>query len=268
LAISSPTQMWLGSAILASLLLASSLTVSASSSTATASATTITRASVKPVLTASIVPQIYTEAVRKQMQSVPTSTDSVAVAVAVQTKKPTEQAAVQSVKQVAVQPAKKAAAQPAKKAVVQAVKSANVQLVKNNTKPVQVAASPKKQVSRSNSSDLVNNALSLIGDPYSYGGTSPSGFDCSGYTQYVFKGSGSSLPRTTAGQFGAGSAVSKDQLQSGDLVFFTTYAAGASHVGIYIGGGKFVHASNSGVRSSSLSESYYASQYLGGRRVR
>src|SRR5665648_943806 len=188
--------MWLGSAILASLLLASSLTVSASSSTATASATTITRASVKPVLTASIVPQIYTEAVRKQMQSVPTSTDSVAVAVAVQTKKPTEQAAVQSVKQVAVQ--------PAKKAVVQAVKSANVQLVKNNTKPVQVAASPKKQVSRSNSSDLVNNALSLIGDPYSYGGTSPSGFDCSGYTQYVFKGSGSSLPRTTAGQFGAG----------------------------------------------------------------
>jgi len=122
--------------------------------------------------------------------------------------------------------------------------------------------------SGSGSSDLVNHALSLQGVPYVYGGTSRSGFDCSGYTQYVFKGSGISLPRTTFEQFRVGSSVNKAQLQAGDLVFFTTYAKGASHVGIYIGGGSFVHASNSGVIISSLGSSYYSSRYLGARRVR
>jgi len=122
--------------------------------------------------------------------------------------------------------------------------------------------------SGSGSSDLVNHALSLQGIPYVYGGTSRSGFDCSGYTQYVFKGSGISLPRTTFEQFRVGSSVNKAQLQPGDLVFFTTYATGASHVGIYIGGGSFVHASSSGVIISSLGSSYYSSRYLGARRVR
>ena len=245
--------MCLGSATLAGLLLASSLTASASSQTATA--TTITRSSMKPVLVASsIVPSgTYTEAVRKQMKwispviakvkvetdsalekSVPTPSDSVTVAAQ------------------KTQPAKPATAQPAK----------------SKTKPVQVAASPQQQVSRSDSSALVKNALSLVGVPYVFGGTSRSGFDCSGYTQYVFKGSGISLPRTAASQFNVGSSVSRAQLQSGDLVFFTTYAKGASHVGIYIGGGSFVHASNSGVRTTSLSDSYYAGRYLGARRVR
>jgi cell wall-associated NlpC family hydrolase len=252
--------MWLGSATLAGLLLASSLTASASSQTATA--TTITRSPMKPVLVASsIVPSgTYTEAVRKQMQwisrpviakvkvetdstlenSVPTPSDSVTVAA----QKP--------------QPAKQATAQPAKKATAKPAKS--------NPKSVQVAASPQQQVSRSDSSALVNNARSLVGVPYVFGGTSRSGFDCSGYTQYVFKGSGISLPRTAAEQFNVGSSVKQAQLQSGDLVFFTTYASGASHVGIYIGGGSFVHASNSGVRTSSLSDSYYAPRYLGARR--
>lgn len=142
------------------------------------------------------------------------------------------------------------------------------------SKPKQVAstnaAKKQTQVSRSSSTDsskLVSNATSLIGTPYVFGGTSRSGFDCSGYTQYVFKGSGVSLPRTSYAQFGVGSAVSRDQLQPGDLVFFSTYDKGASHVGIYVGGGSFVHASNSGVKTTKLSDSYYASRYVGARRV-
>ena len=126
------------------------------------------------------------------------------------------------------------------------------------------------QVSRgddSSTSLIIRNAMSLIGIRYSFGGSSRSGFDCSGYTQYVFRGSGVSLPRTSYAQFGVGSAVSKSQLHPGDLVFFTTYASGASHVGIYIGGGSFIHASNSGVRTTSLNDSYYASHYVGARRV-
>ena len=251
--IPSSTQMWLGSAILASLLLASSLTASASSQTATA--TTITRSSMKPVLAASsIVPSgTYTEAVRKQMHWISSpviakakvETDS-----ALEKSVPTPSASVTVVAQ-KTQPAKPATAQSAK----------------SKTKPVQVAALPQLQVSRSNSSALVKNALSLVGVPYVFGGTSRSGFDCSGYTQYVFKGSGISLPRTAFEQFRVGSSVNKAQLQSGDLVFFTTYAPGASHVGIYIGGGSFVHASNSGVRTTSLSDSYYAGRYIGARRV-
>lgn len=253
--IPSSTRLWLGSAILAGLLLASSLTVSASSQTtiALANTPTTTRSPMKSVLVASsIVPSgTYTEAVRKQMKwiaspvIVKVETDS---ALEKPVPAPSDPVTVAAQK---AQPSKPAAAQPAK----------------SNPKPVQVAASPKQQVSRSDGSSLVKNALSLVGVPYVFGGTSRSGFDCSGFTLYVFKGSGISLPRTAAEQFRVGSSVSRAQLQSGDLVFFTTYAPGASHVGIYIGGGNFVHASNSGVRTTSLSESYYASRYLGARRV-
>jgi len=142
-------------------------------------------------------------------------------------------------------------------------------------KPVQVAEAAKAKpaatpVSRGNgsSSTLIDHALSLQGIPYVFGGMSRSGFDCSGFTKYVFAGSGITLPRTSYEQFNAGSAVSRDQLQPGDLVFFTTYAQGPSHVGIYIGGGRFVHASTSGVRTTSLADSYYAARYVGARRVR
>ena len=238
--------MWLGSATLTSLLLASTLTASASSQTVTA--TTITRSSMKPVLTAlSIVqPGTYTEAVRKQMQWI-------SIPVIAKVKVETDAALEKSVPN------------PSDSVTVAAKKT---QPAKSNPKPVQVAESPQQQVSRSDSSALVQNARSLVGVPYVFGGTSRSGFDCSGYTQYVFKGSGISMPRTASEQFSVGSSVNRAQLQSGDLVFFSTYAPGASHVGIYIGGGSFVHASNSGVRTSSLSESYYASRYLGARRVR
>jgi len=115
--------------------------------------------------------------------------------------------------------------------------------------------------------ELVNHALNLQGVRYFWGGTNSSGFDCSGYTQYVFKESGISLSRTAAEQFQVGTTVSTEQLQAGDLVFFMTYAPGASHVGIYIGSGRFVAASNSGVSISSLDSEYYSSRYLGARRV-
>lgn len=117
-------------------------------------------------------------------------------------------------------------------------------------------------------SSLVNHAMSLIGTPYVWGGTTRSGFDCSGFTQYVYSGSGISIPRTSYSQFASGTSVSRNNLSPGDLVFFDTDGPGASHVGIYIGGGSFVHAANPrrGVITSSLNESYYASHYLGARR--
>lgn len=135
-----------------------------------------------------------------------------------------------------------------------------------NSRPITVAYAPSR--GSSGSSSIVERALSLQGTSYVFGGTSKSGFDCSGFTKYVYSGSGISLPRTSYDQFASGTSVSKDNLQPGDLVFFTTYAKGASHVGIYIGGGRFVHAANpsSGVKTSSLSDSFYSSRYLGARR--
>ena len=119
------------------------------------------------------------------------------------------------------------------------------------------------------SSSIVSVAQNYMGVPYVWGGTSPSGFDCSGFTQYVFRQCGYSINRTADAQYSNGSYVSYDSLQAGDLVFFAnTYSAsGITHVGIYIGGGQFIHAANGGVKISSLSESYYSSRYYGARRI-
>ncbi|MVP02605.1 C40 family peptidase [Paenibacillus lutrae] len=108
----------------------------------------------------------------------------------------------------------------------------------------------------------------LVGTPYKWAGTSTSGFDCSGFTSYVFDKFGVDLARTSKAQNGQGSAVSKSDLRAGDLVFFNTDGKGISHVGIYIGNNKFAHsASNKGVIKSDLSESYYAKRYVSARRV-
>ena len=121
--------------------------------------------------------------------------------------------------------------------------------------------------SASSSSTLINIAHSYIGSPYSYGGTTAAGFDCSGFTQRVFSDGGSSLPRTTGGQFNVGAPVDKGSLQPGDLVFFNTSGNGVSHVGIYIGSNNFIHASSSGVMISSIHDPHYwGSRYIGARR--
>lgn len=116
--------------------------------------------------------------------------------------------------------------------------------------------------------DVVNKASKYKGVPYIFGGTTPKGFDCSGYVQYVFKECKANLPRLADEQALEGIFVTQKQLQPGDLVFFTTYAKGASHVGIYAGAGKFWSASSSrGVVLSSLKDTYWKERYYGARRV-
>jgi cell wall-associated NlpC family hydrolase len=107
-----------------------------------------------------------------------------------------------------------------------------------------------------------------MGVPYVWGGMSPNGFDCSGFSKYVLSKHGISIPRTAAEQYTAGTSVSKSNLRVGDLVFFTTYKPGPSHLGFYLGNGDFIHASSSkGVTISNLSSTYYSSRYIGARRV-
>ncbi|WP_064091883.1 C40 family peptidase [Rossellomorea aquimaris] len=112
---------------------------------------------------------------------------------------------------------------------------------------------------------IVNFAKKFTGVPYKWGGTTPSGFDCSGFLTYVFSNHGISLPRTSADQFYQGEKISDSELQAGDLVFFTTYKAGPSHSGIYVGDNEFIHASDSGVVVSNLNNTYYKTRYLGAR---
>lgn len=123
--------------------------------------------------------------------------------------------------------------------------------------------------SSSQADAIITTAKKYIGVAYKWAGSTPSGFDCSGYVQYVFNAHGISLNRTAATQYKHGTFVSKSNLQPGDLVFFqNTYKAGISHVGIYIGDGQFIHASSSkGVVISNLSSSYYVSHYYGARRI-
>lgn len=111
-------------------------------------------------------------------------------------------------------------------------------------------------------------AMNYLGCPYSYGGSSPSGFDCSGFAQYVFKQFGISINRTATAQLANGYSVSYSELRPGDLVFFG-YGNSAFHVGIYIGNNQFIHAENygTGVCITSLSDSYYANSYLCARRI-
>ena len=117
---------------------------------------------------------------------------------------------------------------------------------------------------------IIGTARSRLGCAYRMGASGPTVFDCSGFTSWVYSKNGKSLPRTAAGQYSGTSRVSKSGLTAGDLVFFAgTYKSGISHVGIYIGGGQFIHAANSktGVVVSSLNSGYYSSHYAGaGRR--
>ena len=120
--------------------------------------------------------------------------------------------------------------------------------------------------------EVVDTSCTYIGTRYVYGGASPSGFDCSGFTMYVYSLFGYSLPHSATSQLSYGSYVAKDQLQMGDLVFFLDgrYASsGASHVGIYIGGGKFIHSPNPSeyVTIDTLESGYWGDTYIAARRL-
>jgi cell wall-associated NlpC family hydrolase len=116
---------------------------------------------------------------------------------------------------------------------------------------------------------IVKNAMGYRGYPYVFGGTSPAGFDCSGFVWYVYRISGNPISRAMWGQLNAGPRISRESLEPGDIVFFAnTYMPGLSHNGIYVGGGQFIHASDPsvGVVVSSMSSSYWASRYVGASR--
>ncbi len=117
---------------------------------------------------------------------------------------------------------------------------------------------------------IIEYAMQFLGTPYCYGKASPDeGFDCSGFTQYVFAHFGYSLNRSSAAQIKNGYAISYDELLPGDLVFFSRAGYAVGHVGLYIGDGKFIHAPHTGdyVKISEMSESYYTNRYVGARRV-
>ncbi len=117
---------------------------------------------------------------------------------------------------------------------------------------------------------LIDTALGFRGTPYRNGGSDPSGFDCSGFTQWVYARHGTALPREVEEQFKVGKKIKDvEDLEPGDLVFFHTVSHGASHVGIFLSGDQFVHAPSSKgvVRVESIHASYWAQRFLGGRRV-
>ncbi|MDL4839728.1 NlpC/P60 family protein [Aquibacillus rhizosphaerae] len=136
------------------------------------------------------------------------------------------------------------------------------QETKSDTKKVE-----KTETQQSfNTSNLITNAKELVGTPYVWGGTSPSGFDCSGFIQYVFQSLGINVPRTVSDIWNMTKPV--ENLSIGDFVFYETYKAGPSHMGIYVGNGEFIHAGESrGVEVSSMDNSYWSEKYIGAKRV-
>lgn len=115
---------------------------------------------------------------------------------------------------------------------------------------------------------VCDTALAQVGVPYVYGGEDPSGFDCSGFVQYVFAQCGLSVSRVVTTQLADGAIVGKEDLCRGDLVVFqNTYVAGPSHIGIYLGDGQFAHAGSGGITVAALDDGYFAEHYLCARRV-
>jgi cell wall-associated NlpC family hydrolase len=130
-------------------------------------------------------------------------------------------------------------------------------------------ASSRGQITRGKGTDIGEFAQKFYGTPYLWAGSSPSGFDCSGFVYYIFNHFGIFIPRMADEQFQIGLAVNQSELQVGDLVFFSTYEPGPSHTGIYIGNDQFIHASSAAgkVTITALSKPYYQARYLGARRM-
>jgi cell wall-associated NlpC family hydrolase len=116
---------------------------------------------------------------------------------------------------------------------------------------------------------VIQTALTFLGVPYRNGGSDPSGFDCSGFVQYVFAQHGTSLPREVRTQYQQGQTITLDEVRPGDLVFFETVSRGASHVGLALGNGHFVHAPSSRgvIRVEPYTASYWARRFVGARRL-
>ena len=135
--------------------------------------------------------------------------------------------------------------------------------------PHGAAPASRPSAGRGDAYAITGTALALRGAPYRNGGADPSGFDCSGFTQYVFGEHGVALPRSVGDQFRAGQAVKPDEITTGDLLFFSTVASGATHVAIALGGDEFIHAPSSAgvVRVERLGAPYWAQRFIAARRI-
>ena len=133
--------------------------------------------------------------------------------------------------------------------------------------PSPAASEPSAQ--SADDATLIDTALSLRGVPYRNGGTDPNGFDCSGFTQYVFARHGITLPRDTRDQFQIGEKVKLRDIRTGDLVFFHTVASGVSHVGIAVNDDEFVHAPSTAgvVRVEHIGSAYWSKRFVAARRI-
>lgn len=136
--------------------------------------------------------------------------------------------------------------------------SKEVRKIDNSPQPV--------ATTKSRSTQIIQTAQSYIGTPYEWGGTSPNGFDCSGFLQFVYQTEDIQIPRTVTEIWNFGKPVSSPSV--GDLVFFETYKPGPSHAGIYLGNGQFIHAGSSrGVEISDLNLDYWQTRFLGAKRI-
>lgn len=129
-------------------------------------------------------------------------------------------------------------------------------------------ANPFKTEAAFSANKLIAEAHKVIGTPYRAGGTTPKGFDCSGFVSYTYKKIGVSLPRSSSAMYTKGRPVSLNQLAPGDLLFFkTSKHKGISHVAIYIGNNRMIHATSKGVKVDSIHQSYWKQRFVGAKRL-
>ncbi|MDO4433714.1 MAG: C40 family peptidase [Alysiella sp.] len=134
-----------------------------------------------------------------------------------------------------------------------------------------IASSSNTPIAKKDADELLSSAMGFLGVAYRFGGTSPTGFDCSGFMQYIFRKTFAvNLPRTSAEQAQMGVQVNRADLQPGDMVFFRTSGNRISHVGMYVGNNRFIHAPRTGknIEITSLSHQYWNSRYVTARRVK
>jgi cell wall-associated NlpC family hydrolase len=133
--------------------------------------------------------------------------------------------------------------------------------------PTRNLADHRRRSLSSRGGSIISTATRYIGTPYRWAGTTPRGFDCSGFVMTVFGMNGLSIRRMADEQYYGGQKLKRNELEAGDLVFFTTYGPGVTHVGIYMGNDQFIHASSArGVTISSLNDTYYRNRFIGGCR--